>query len=99
MEAFVERDCAFEFEGKTFEAGGAVVTAQHAIGYLSDDMREIRTWHGDRLGVARVVRSWPMRHSWVSSRQYQVEATINGRTYTGRTMGAGMLWRGRPKAR
>ena len=29
---------------------------------------------------------------------YQGEATINGVRYTGRTMGTGMIWRGKRKA-
>lgn len=31
---YVEQDCTIEHEGKTFEAGGAVVTDEYAIGYV-----------------------------------------------------------------
>ena len=84
-------------EGREFTNMGAVITETHAAGYLSSDMKAIHSWEGEVIGSARVVSSWPMPRSWQSDRQYQVVATIDGRTYTGRTMGAGMLWRGRLK--
>lgn len=93
----VERDCAITFHGQRFEANGAVVAPDFAVAYMAPDMASVTDWHGNRLGSARVITSWPMPHSFVSSRQYQVEARINGRLYTGRTMGSGMLWRGKAK--
>jgi hypothetical protein len=95
---FVEQDCTFEHEGRKFTSGGAAVFGKHAIAYMTSDMRRITTWHGDDIGPAKVVASWPMPYSWLSQRQYQVEATINGKLYTGRTMGGSMLWRGKLKA-
>ena len=53
-------------------------------------------WHGNILGEAVFVASWPV-HSYMGSRMYQVEATINGTIYTGRSMGSGMLYRGKRK--
>lgn len=76
-------------------SGGA--TGEWAVGYMSADMKRVTDWHGHLLGTARVVTSWPLQGSYLSDRMFQVEATIDGRTYTGRTMGANMLWRGRVK--
>ena len=95
---YIESDCTITYDGCTFESGGAAIFGDRAIAYLSTDMRRVTTWRGADIGPARVVSSWPMPRSWISSRQYQVEATINGRVYTGRTMGGGMLWCGKLKA-
>jgi len=95
----IERDCTVTHEGKTFESGGAVVTPLWCVAYMSADMTRVTDWHGNDLGAARIVTSWRTPQSYVSSRQYQVEATINGIRYTGRTAGGGMLWRGRAKRR
>jgi hypothetical protein len=65
---------------------------------MSKDMTRVTTWHGQDLGPAKIISSWRMPHSFVSDRQYQVEAIINGVTYTGRTMGGSMLWRGKRRA-
>lgn len=74
-------------------------TGDWAVGYMSADMARVTDWHGHVLGTARVVTSWPMPGSYLTDRQYQVEATIAGAVYTGRTMGGNMLWRGRRKRR
>ena len=94
----VETDCKFTFEGQTFESGGAAITPNFAIGYMSDDMTRVKSWYGQDLGSARVVASWKTPRSYVSSRYYQVECTISGVRYTGRTAGGGMLWKGKRKA-
>ena len=93
-------------EGREFASGGAFVSPSHAVGYpdfprFADRVQESRTgrmkaWDGTDLGSCRIVASWPVR-SWVGSRMYQIEATIDGRTYTGRGFGSGMLWRGKAK--
>jgi hypothetical protein len=98
MTAYVEQDCIVTHEGRSYEAGGAVVTDQYVVGYTTNDMTGITTWHGEHLGTARVVSSWAQPNSWIGSRQYQVQATINGTRYSGRTMGGGMIWRGRRMA-
>jgi len=68
-------------------------------GYLArvDGALVITDWRGGTLGPARIVTSWATPHSHVSTRMYQVEATLDGVTYTGRTAGMSMAWRGRPK--
>ena len=99
---YVEQDCTFTHEGRSFTTGGAVVTPDRAIGYLVLGHGEVettmQTWHGERMGKAWIVASWSTPHSFVSSRMYQVEAMIDGVRYTGRTAGDGMIWRGRRKA-
>ena len=95
---FCEIGCIIEHEGRTFESGGAYLTQDYAVGYLSSDCKSITTWKGDPLGQCRVTSSWDRTpRSYLYSRQFQVEATINGIKYTGRSAGAGMLWRGKRK--
>ncbi len=69
------------------------------IAYMSPDMKTVTDWHGNHLGRAKVMSSWPMRGSWISDYQYQVEAIVDGVRYTGRTMGGGMAYKGKPKAK
>lgn len=74
--------------------------AMNATGYLkqTDGKTTITDWHGNHLGDAKIVASWSLpRTSWISDRMFQVEATIDGVTYTGRSAGAGMFWRGKVK--
>ena len=59
------------------------------VAYVSSDGASITTWAGDRLGSCWLGSGWSV-NSYVSSRMYQVHATINGRTYTGRSAGRGM---------
>ena len=95
----------FTHEGREFPSGGAFVSPTHAIGYphfpgadrIVGTCGEMRGWDGQRLGTCRVVARWHIQ-SWVGSYMHQIEATIDGRTYTGRGMGEGMIWRGRVKA-
>lgn len=89
--------------GREFTSGGAHVDPEHAIGYPHfpngdgyGARGEMRDWSGNRIGSARVVARWRI-HSWVSSHMMQIESTIDGRTYTGRGCGHGMIWKGRAK--
>jgi hypothetical protein len=108
---FVETDCTIEHEGQAFEAGGSVVTDQYAVGYVKG-LEETRTWlgtilpntyqitdwHGDRLGNITRIKSWPI-HSYLSNRMYQITACIDGAYYTGRSLGNGMIWKGKRVAK
>lgn len=40
---YVETDCTFTHRGRAFEAGGAVVTTEYAIGYvqMADSSRDV----------------------------------------------------------
>lgn len=100
-------------KGHDYTAMGYVVTPDYAVGYAKFDKpftpypcttnnivnATITTRAGSHLGYAHITSSWRMPHSWVSSRQYQLRVNINGIWYTGRTMGDGMLWRGKRSKR
>lgn len=83
-------------EGREFAAGGGDVTPTHATAYPGAD-HKLMLWDGKVIGTWRAVASWRI-NSWIGDRMYQIEAIIDGRTYTGRGLGEGMLWRGRIKA-
>jgi hypothetical protein len=70
------------------------VTMDYAVGFLSADMESIVDYDGNRMGASRIVTSWRVN---AFERMYQVEGTINSRLYTGRTLGANKLWRGKAK--
>lgn len=105
---YVEQDCTIEHEGRTFEAGGAVVTDQYAIGYVKDNedtkyvnvwanRGNITDWHGNFLGG--ITRSKSFKQ-WNPSAGYyitmhQITARIDGIYYTGRSQGNGMIWKGK----
>jgi hypothetical protein len=57
--------------------------------YVSSDGKNITTWTGLFLGTVSLGAGWHV-NSYISNRMYQVTARVFGRTYTGRTMGAGM---------
>ena len=97
MMEYVEADCVFVHEGRSFEAGGAVVTPDLVLAYPGAG-GVLADWHGEKLGTWRAVASWPVR-SYMGSRMYQIEARVNGTTYTGRGFGEGMIYKGRRKIR
>lgn len=101
---FIEQNCSIELEGKIFSASGAYIAGDRALCYLklpNGDQPYARgtvtDWHGNELGACVVTARWCTPRSWVSSHMLQVEATINGRVYTGRSAGDGMLWAGKVK--
>lgn len=95
--AMIESDCTITFQGKHYTANGAMVTAQWIIAYMGKEMQTVTDWRGSVLGTARIKTSWKTPTSYVSERCYQVEATVNGITYTGRTSGANMIYKGKAK--
>lgn len=106
METWTETDCTFEHEGRKFSAGGSHVDPVYLIAYPARDPQEniaawrhdasgpLHDWHGNVIGTWRATRSWPVR-SWIGSRMYQIYATVDRRTYTGRGFGVGMILRAR----
>ena len=54
---YVETDCAVTFEGRTFEAGGAVVCQDWVVAYPGSG-GVLQDWHGRPLGTWREVASW-----------------------------------------
>lgn len=110
MENFVETDCTFSNDGRTYEAGGAMVTPDRVIAYVGKQIggrgfngqlgseapyRELTDWHGRPIGTIRLSSSWATPRSYVASRMYQAYATVNGVTYTGRTAGENMSFVGK----
>ena len=93
METYVEQDCTFKHEGKEFTSGGAAYTKGFCLAYLGKD-GQLTDWHGNTIGTYRIVSSWPIR-SWQSDRMFAVHAKIDGITYKGRSLGEGMIFRGR----
>ena len=59
----------------------------------------LQDWHGNAIGTWRSVTSWRTPRSFTADRMYQIEATVNGVTYTGRGGGVGLIFRGRRKAK
>ncbi len=66
--------------------------------YCNNDLTRIVNWHGHDIGPLHVVAEWKI-DSYLSTTMDQVETTVNGVTYTGRTCGASMFYRGKPKAK
>ena len=91
---YIETDCTFTHGGKTFESGGAMVTPDFIVAYLGKD-GVLTDWHGERLGTYRIVSTWKTPRSYVSSSMSQVIATVDGVSYTGRSAGVGMVYKGR----
>jgi len=91
---FDEGPVAFSFQGKAFFAAGSSVTELCCNAYLGEG-RKLTSSSGQIIGHYRLTSWWPTPRSFVSSRCYQVLAFVGGRTYTGRSAGIGMLFRGR----
>lgn len=94
---YVETDCTITHEGRKFESGGAVVTPDVIVAYPAKD-GTLTDWHGRPLGTYRITSSWRVE-SYIGSHMHQIEAQVNGVTYTGRGFGIDCLYRGRRKAR
>ena len=104
---YIEKDCTISHNGQTFESGGAVVTPKVIIAYVGkvsetqgpeyrlQGNRDLTNWHGAIIGRIRLAKSWATPRSHVSSKMYQAYATVDGITYTGRTAGEGMIFKGK----
>ena len=100
MTTFIERKCLVTHNGRKFEAGGAVITPEYLIAY-PDDGGVLRDWHGKEIGTYAFQTSRPAvffgRRSWVGNTFYTMCAWVNGKTYTLRGFGVGMIAKGRAK--
>lgn len=92
---FVEKDCTIEHQGRKFTSGGAVVTKDFIVGYPAKD-GIITDWHGNKIGTWRETSRWRV-NSHMGSHMLQIEAKVNGITYTGRGFGEGMIYNGKAK--
>jgi hypothetical protein len=52
--------------------------------------RDLTTWTGDVIGTVTLGAGWRVQ-SYIGSRMFQAYARVNGREFTGRTFGEGML--------
>jgi len=93
---YIEKDCTFTFQGKTFEHGGAVVSPEYIIAYPGKD-GILTDWHGKPIGTWHAVASWPV-YSFIGSHMYQIEAVVDNIIYTGRGFGEGMIYKGKRKS-
>lgn len=97
-ETWVEPECVVAHEGRSFESGGAYVSDDHLVAYTSEG-GVLTDWHGNPIGAWRATSTWKTPRCWVSSTMSQIEARLSdGRRYTGRGAGVGMLYRGKRKA-
>jgi hypothetical protein len=92
---FDEGLVGFGFQGKTYYAHGAFVDELRCVGYLGEDGK-LYACNGKTLGTYRIIATWRMpRTCFISSNQHQVEAKVDGMTFTGRSFGKGMIFKGR----
>jgi hypothetical protein len=96
--SYIETNCTVEFNGKTFEAGGAVVTDKFITAYLGK-AGILQDWHGARIGAYRILSTWRTPRSYVSSTMNSVECFVNGVRYVGRSAGVGMVINAKPSKR
>lgn len=85
-------------EGREYSAGGAVVTPEYLICY-PNDRGEVCDWAGKVLGTYRTISSRPAiffgHHSWQGTNFYYMRAKVDGRSYSIRGFGAGMVAKGK----
>jgi len=95
---FIETDCTISHEGKTFEAGGAVVTQGYLIAYPRDN-GVLADWHGNAIGTWRTISSRKAvffgRRSWMGETYYYMRGVVNGVEYALRGFGTGMIASGK----
>jgi hypothetical protein len=82
------------YEGREYAALGSVIEGERIAAYLGKN-GQLTKWDGTVIGTYRVTSTWRTPRSYVSSTQSQVYAIVNGRKYTGRSAGEGMLFRGK----
>lgn len=93
---YIEKDCTIKHEGRKFTSGGAFVSQDYIIAYPKEN-GILGDWHGKPIGSWRTVSTWKTPHSFMSSTMSQIEAIVNGKTYTGRGSGVGMIYKGKAK--
>jgi len=98
MTTYVETDCTITHEGRAFTSGGAVVTPEYLIAYPAEG-GILNDWHGNKIGTYRVISSRPAmffghRSHW-SDRYFYMRALVDGRAYSLRGFGVGMIAKGK----
>ncbi len=91
---FDEGLVGFPFQGRTFYARGSQVTEQYCVAYLGEG-DVLTSCAGKVIGRYRITATWPTPRGFLSSQQHQVLAWVDGRCYTGRSGGTGLVFNGR----
>lgn len=96
---YIEKNCVFTGPGgRKYESGGAMVTNDRIVAYLGKEGK-LTNWHGKKIGSYQVTSSWKNPRGIYSDRNYQVDATVGGVKYTGRSGGVGMAFTGKRRRR
>lgn len=98
---YIEKNCVIEHNGKQYENGGAVVTDNYLIGYLKSNTKEtvgnivdLTDWHGNNIGKVKITGRWRI-NSYISTYMISGKAKADGKYYTVRGCGAGMVIKGK----
>ena len=95
---FIESGCTVQHEGRTFEAGGAIVTPERLVAYPGEN-GQLNDWHGNKIGTYYVISSREAvffgHRSWIGSHYYFMRAKVGGKRYSLRGFGAGMVAMGK----
>ena len=99
MQDYIEQDCTFTHNGKSFTSGGAIVTPSYLMAYPSKGGM-LTDWHGNAIGTYSIIGTRPAvffgRRSWQGSTYYYMRAHLHdGSTYSLRGFGIGMLAMGK----
>ncbi len=98
MKPFIEKDCTFVFEGKSFISGGAYISKDYLIAYPHENGK-LKDWHGNTLGIWWLLSWKPAiffgRHSFYNSKYYYMRAKVNGIEYSLRGFGPGFIASGK----
>lgn len=94
----IEQNCTITLRGRDFTANGAVITDTRLIAYPAKDGR-LNDWHGNQIGTYCVLSSRPAvffgHRSWMADRYYYMRAKVNGKLYSLRGFGEGMIATGK----
>jgi hypothetical protein len=93
-----EKNCSLVVCGRRFAGAGAVVTDTYLRAYPAKS-GVLNDWHGRAIGTWRIISTRPNtffgRHSWVGDTFYYMRATVDGKEYSLRGFGEGMVACGR----
>jgi hypothetical protein len=94
----IEKNCTLVVCGRRITSGGAVVTDTYLRAYPSKG-GVLHDWHGRPIGTWRTLSTRPAvffgRQSFAASRYYYMRAMVDGREYSLRGFGEGMVAMGR----
>ena len=95
---FIEENCTITHEGKSFTSGGAIVSDNRIVAYPAPN-GILNDWHGNPIGRYSVTSSRPAiffgHRSWQGDRYYYMRAKVDGKRYSLRGFGEGMIATGK----